>query len=74
MLLPSIFFNPISSRLPALTSHIEQKEIGLMLDFDLSRRTSLYLRGTYQHVVSAHTGTAFDFAGAVCGTATRASG
>ena len=37
-------------------------QIGLMLDYDLSKRTSLYLQGTYQHVVSAHTGTEFDFA------------
>lgn len=37
-------------------------QISLMLDYDLSRRTSLYLQGAYQHVVSAHTGTAFDFA------------
>lgn len=37
-------------------------QIGLMLDYDVSRRTSLYVQGAYQHVVSAHTGTDFDFA------------
>ena len=37
-------------------------QIGLMLDYDLSKRTSLYVQGAYQHVVSAHTGTSFDYA------------
>jgi len=34
--------------------------VALMLDYDLSARTSLYIQGAYQHVVSAHTGTQFD--------------
>jgi predicted porin len=33
-----------------------------MLDYDLSRRTSLYTQAEFQHVVSAHTGTDFDYA------------
>jgi len=37
-------------------------QLALMLDYDLSKRTSIYLQGAYQHVVSAHTGTDFDFA------------
>ncbi|WP_371028452.1 porin [Paraburkholderia sp. RCC_158] len=37
-------------------------QLGLTLDYDLSKRTSLYVQGEYQHVVSAHTGTDFDFA------------
>lgn len=37
-------------------------QIALMLDYDLSKRTSVYVQGTYQHLVSAHTGTAFDWA------------
>lgn len=35
-------------------------QIALMLDYDLSARTSLYVQGAYQHVVSANTGTQFD--------------
>ncbi|ALP66096.1 MULTISPECIES: porin [Paraburkholderia] len=35
-------------------------QVSLMLDYDLSARTSLYLQGAYQHVQSAHTGTEFD--------------
>jgi predicted porin len=31
-----------------------------MLDYDLSKNTSIYIQGAYQHVVSASTGTAFD--------------
>lgn len=34
--------------------------VALMLDYDLSPRTSLYIQGAYQHVVSANTGTQFD--------------
>lgn len=37
-------------------------QIALMLDYDLSKRTSLYVQGTYQHLISANTHTAFDFA------------
>jgi predicted porin len=33
-----------------------------MLDYDLSKQTSLYMQGEVQHVVSAHTGTDFDYA------------
>jgi predicted porin len=32
----------------------------LMLDYDLSKRTSFYIQGAYQHVQSANTGTQFD--------------
>lgn len=35
-------------------------QVSLMLDYDLSARTSLYVQGAYQHVESAHTGTQFD--------------
>ncbi|ABE36728.1 hypothetical protein DR64_7598 [Paraburkholderia xenovorans LB400] len=37
-------------------------QLALMLNYDLSKRTAVYLQGAYQHVVSAHTGTDFDFA------------
>ncbi|TCF97771.1 hypothetical protein BZM26_29375 [Paraburkholderia strydomiana] len=37
-------------------------QLGLTLDYDLSKSTSVYAQGAYQHVVSAHTGTDFDFA------------
>ncbi|CAB3724597.1 porin [Paraburkholderia rhynchosiae] len=37
-------------------------QFGLTLDYDLSKSTSVYVQGAYQHVVSAHTGTDFDFA------------
>ncbi|WP_414446988.1 porin [Burkholderia sp. 22PA0099] len=37
-------------------------QIALMLDYDLSKRTSVYVQGTLQHLISAKTGTAFDFA------------
>ncbi|MBB2929222.1 porin [Paraburkholderia silvatlantica] len=36
-------------------------QLSLMLNYDLSRRTAVSLQGVYAHVVSAHTGTAFDF-------------
>jgi predicted porin len=32
----------------------------LMLDYDLSKRTTFYVQAAYQHVVSANTGTQFD--------------
>ncbi|MFP3277397.1 MAG: porin [Paraburkholderia sp.] len=35
-------------------------QVALMLDYDPSARTSLYLQAAYQHVVSANTGTQFD--------------
>ncbi|MFC0402502.1 porin [Paraburkholderia rhizosphaerae] len=34
--------------------------VALMLDYDFSARTSVYVQGTWQHVESAHTGTQFD--------------
>jgi predicted porin len=34
--------------------------VSLMLDYDLSKRTSVYVQGAYQHVQSANTGTQFD--------------
>ncbi|MFP3247101.1 MAG: porin, partial [Paraburkholderia sp.] len=37
-------------------------QIALMLDYDLSKRTSLYVQGAYQHVQDARTGTGLDFA------------
>ena len=37
-------------------------QVGLTLNYDLSKSTSIYAQGTYQHVVSAHTRTDFDFA------------
>lgn len=33
-----------------------------MLDYDLSKHTSAYEQSTYQHLVSANTVSAFDFA------------
>jgi predicted porin len=35
-------------------------QLTLMLNYDLSKMTAVYLQGTYVHLVSAHTGTAFD--------------
>lgn len=49
-------------------------QIGLMLDYDVSKRTSLYLQGAYQHVVSAHTGTSFDDAQIVDASAGASAG
>ena len=49
-------------------------QIGLMLDYDVSKRTSLYLQGAYQHVVSAHTGTSFDDAQIIDASAQASSG
>lgn len=37
-------------------------QLSLMFAQDLSKRTELYVQGVFQHVVSAHTGTAFDYA------------
>jgi predicted porin len=39
----------------------------IMLDYDLSASTSLYVQGAYQHVQSANTGTLFDNADIVAG-------
>ncbi|WP_321943828.1 porin [Paraburkholderia tropica] len=44
----------------------------VMVDYDLSARTSLYVQGAYQHLVSAHTGTDFDYA-LIQGSAGRSS-
>jgi predicted porin len=41
----------------------------LMLDYDLSHRTSLYMQCAYQHVASAGTGTQFDNAQVFVGSA-----
>ncbi|WP_408585779.1 porin [Paraburkholderia bannensis] len=49
-------------------------QISLMLDYDLSKRTSLYMQGAWQHVVSAHTGTDFDEAQIVDASAGASSG
>jgi predicted porin len=48
-------------------------QVALMLDYDLSKRTSLYVQGTYQHLASAGTGTAFDFAQTTPGAARSSS-
>lgn len=48
-------------------------QMSLMLNYDLTRRTAVYLQGAYQHVVSAHTGTGFDTADIV-GSAGNSSG
>ncbi len=45
-----------------------------MLDYDLSKRTSLYVQGAYQHAVSAHTGTSFDDAQIIDASAGASSG
>ena len=37
-------------------------QVTMTLNYDLSKRTAVYVQGAYQHVVSAHTGTDFDFA------------
>ncbi|MEK6298679.1 MAG: porin, partial [Paraburkholderia tropica] len=49
-------------------------QISVMLDYDLSKRTSLYVQGAWQHVVSAHTGTDFDEAQIVDASAGASSG
>jgi predicted porin len=36
------------------------QQVALMLDYDVSPRTSLYMQAAYQHVDSANTGTQFD--------------
>jgi predicted porin len=35
------------------------QQVALMIDYDLSKRTSVYVQGAYQHT-NAHTGTGFD--------------
>jgi predicted porin len=45
-----------------------------MVDYDVSKRTSFYVQGAYQHVVSAHTGTSFDEARIVDASAGTSSG
>lgn len=37
-------------------------QVTMILGYDISVRTTFYIQGTYQHIVSANTGTAFDFA------------
>ncbi|MCM2550919.1 porin [Burkholderia glumae] len=49
-------------------------QLALMLDYDLSKRTSLYLQTAYQHAVSAHTGTGFDDAQIIDASAGPSSG
>ncbi|MGG2048109.1 porin [Burkholderia gladioli] len=49
-------------------------QLALMLDYDLSKRTSLYVQGAYQHAVSAHTGTSFDDAQIIDASAGASSG
>lgn len=49
-------------------------QLSLMLDYDISKRTSLYMQGAYQHVVSAHTGTSFDQAQIIDASAESSSG
>jgi predicted porin len=40
--------------------HPKWHTLSLTLDYDLSKHTSFYVQGAYQHVVSANTGTGFD--------------
>jgi predicted porin len=47
--------------------------VALMLDYDLSPKTSLYVQGAYQHVESAHTGTGFDDAQSLLATGPSSS-
>ncbi|SAL75256.1 porin [Caballeronia peredens] len=49
-------------------------QLGLMLDYDISKRTSIYAQAAFQHVVSAHTGTSFDNARIVDASSGPASG
>lgn len=44
------------------TLHPVYHQIGLMADYNLSKRTDLYLQGMYQHVAGDKTGTVLDFA------------
>ena len=37
-------------------------QVSAMLGYDLSKRTTVYVQGSWQHVVSANTGTDFDYA------------
>ncbi|CAM2152912.1 putative porin [Paraburkholderia tropica] len=48
-------------------------QVSLKLNYDLSSRTSVYLEGAWQHAVSAHTGTQFDYAN-IPGSADISSG
>lgn len=48
-------------------------QLALMLDYDLSKRTSVYLQGAYQHT-NARTGTAFDNANIIGSSAASSSG
>jgi len=47
-------------------------QLSMMLDYDLSKRTSTYIQGAYQHA-TGNTGTDFDYAH-VLGTAGQSSG
>ncbi|CAB3787659.1 hypothetical protein [Pararobbsia alpina] len=47
---------------PSAVSNPSWHQITLMLDYDVTKRTSLYMQAEGQHVVSAHTGTEFDYA------------
>ncbi|MBU9167366.1 porin [Burkholderia gladioli] len=48
------------------------QQLSMMLDYDLSKRTSTYIQGAYQHAAGS-TGTDFDYAH-VLGTAAQSSG
>ncbi|MBN3856714.1 porin [Paraburkholderia sp. Ac-20340] len=49
-------------------------QVALMGSYSLSKSTAVYLQGAYQHVVSAHTGTDFDFAQVAYAGAAMSSG
>jgi predicted porin len=44
------------------TQHPTYHQVGLMADYNLSKRTDVYVQGAYQHVGGDKTGTALDFA------------
>ncbi|BCF92907.1 hypothetical protein [Paraburkholderia largidicola] len=48
--------------------------LSFMVDYDVSTRTSFYVQGVHQHVISAHTGTSFDEARIVDASAGTSSG
>ncbi|NBJ20601.1 porin [Burkholderia thailandensis] len=48
-------------------------QLSMKLDYDLSKRSSVFVEGVYQHAMNAHTGTDFDYA-YIPGAADIASG
>ncbi|MFP3480595.1 porin, partial [Burkholderia sp. SIMBA_057] len=37
-------------------------QLSTKLNYDMSKRTSVFVEGVYQHAMNAHTGTDFDYA------------